>query len=175
MTEPRSILAPGSKSQTQRALILAALAPGQSRLVSPLDCDDSRHLRRALQRLGVLIEEQPGSWRVDGARLRSPDAPLWCGEAGTTLRFLAPLALLLDGPLSLAGSPRLSQRPLAGLLRSLQTLGVTARTPAPGESLPLCLTRAEAVGDSCAVDVTRSSQFASGLLMAAPLLPEDSV
>ncbi len=171
MSRPPTFIAPGSKSQTQRALILAALAPGESRIVHPLDCDDSRHLRNALRQLGLIIDDTPGVWRISGSNLKRPAGALWCGEAGTTLRFLAPLALLIDGPLSLAGSPRLSQRPLSQLLRSLQTLGVTAQTPGPAESLPLDLSRTSAIGDSCAVDGSRSSQFASGLLMVAPRLP----
>ncbi len=171
MSRPLSFIAPGSKSQTQRALILAALAPGESRLVHPLDCDDSRHLRDALRQLGTIIDDSPGTWRIRGSSLKRPAGALWCGEAGTTLRFLAPLALLIDRPLSLSGSPRLSRRPLGQLLGSLQTLGVTAQTPGPTESLPLGLSRTSAIGDTCAVDVSRSSQFASGLLMVAPRLP----
>jgi 3-phosphoshikimate 1-carboxyvinyltransferase len=186
---PLTFRVPGSKSQTQRALLLAALARGESRLVSPLDCDDSRHLRRALGALGVeVVELSPAcppaevreratrsageEWKVRGGYLRTPMAPLWCGEGGTTLRFLAPLSLIVDGQLSLDGSARLRERPLVDLVRSLERLGVRAEGQGAQATLPLSLCRERAPGDRAEVDVSKSSQFASGLLMVGPLLPE---
>lgn len=171
---------PGSKSQTQRALVLAALASGESSLQGPLDCDDSRHLRRALGALGAQIDaSDPARWRVTGAggdlgRRGPGDDPLalWCGEAGTTLRFVAPLSLLTPRALLLDGSPRLRERPLDALTAALSALGVAARRPGDA-ALPLLLGRAGPIapGARVQVDVSRSSQFASGLLMVAPRLP----
>lgn len=168
------INAPGSKSQTQRALILAALADGTSSIVAPLECDDSRHLRGALEQLGVQLTCEPGRWQVRGGvgRLQAPCAPLDCGEGGTTLRFLAPLSLLLDGPVVLEGQGRLRQRPVAEMIEALEALGVRASNPeASGASLPLCLERRRASAtDRIKVNTSRSSQFLSGLLLVAPCL-----
>ena len=166
-----TLRAPGSKSQTQRALILAALATGDSELQGPLDCDDSRALRRALELLGVTVTEEPGCWRVRGGRLAAPAAPLWCGEAGTTSRFLAPLCLLVDGELRLDGSPRLRERPLAPLLEALERLGVEARCDGRPGALPVRLRRRGEPSPGTWIDVSRSSQFLSGLLLVAPRLP----
>ena len=172
MSRPLTIHAPGSKSQTQRALILAALADGETAIVRPLVCDDSRHLGQALEQLGVAIERRPGRWQVRGGvhRLRAPGAPLDCGEGGTTLRFLAPLSLLVDGPLVLEGHGRLRRRPVAEMVQALAQLGVCAETPR--ENLPLILERTGAPGATVEVPAARSSQFLSGLLMVAPCLAE---
>jgi 3-phosphoshikimate 1-carboxyvinyltransferase len=177
---PRKLRVPGSKSQTQRALVLAALACGESHLEGPLDCDDTRHLRRALGALGAQIDDSdPGRWTVGGiAGAPGSDAPggdplaLWCGEAGTTLRFVAPLSLLAARALLLDGSTRLRERPLDALTGALEVLGVAARRQGDA-ALPLLLARAvpTAAGARVRVDASRSSQFASGLLMAAPRLP----
>ena len=166
--------APGSKSQTQRALLLAALARGESRLVAPLECDDSHHLRQALVELGARIEAAPdGTWRVTGVdgRPRRPRGPLDCGEGGTTLRFLAPLALLMDTPLVLEGHGRLGRRPQDGLLSALAGLGVQTRRPELEWTLPLTLRRLAPPGRRTTVEAHLSSQFASALLMVAPCLP----
>ncbi|NMC71334.1 MAG: 3-phosphoshikimate 1-carboxyvinyltransferase, partial [Myxococcales bacterium] len=111
---------PGSKSVTQRALVLAALADGPSELRGALDCDDSRHLRAGLRALGVSIEDgDPACWRVSPGPLRDPGRVLACGNAGTTLRFLSALALLLDAPLGLDGDEALRRRPLGDLADAL--------------------------------------------------------
>lgn len=161
---------PGSKSQTQRALILAALAAGESQLLDPLDCDDSAVLRKALRALGVTITEEPACWRVRGGELRPPEQPLWCGEAGTALRFLAPLSLLIRGELILDGSERLKQRPLADGLEALARLGVQVRHRDRSGTLPAALRLEGRPGTQTWISLEHSSQFASGLLMVAPRL-----
>lgn len=170
-----SLQAPGSKSQTQRALMLAALASGESRVHAPLDCDDSRYLRRALQRLGVGLRLEHGLWRVSGVggRPRATQEPLDCGEGGTTLRFLAPLSLLLNPPgaeLLLEGRGQLIKRPMTEMIQALQGLGISARSLQPGRTLPLSLQLQQGPGRQVFVDASRSSQFISGLLMAGPCL-----
>jgi len=168
------IHAPGSKSQTQRALLLAAMARGESVLRRPLTCDDSEHLAGALGRLGVGVDRRDDDvWRITGVggAPRDPDGPLQCGEGGTTLRFLAPMCLLLEGPLELHGQGRLGRRPQRGLIRALAGLGVEAEQPDGASALPLILRSREPVGRRAAVEVHESSQFASALLMAGPCLP----
>ena len=171
---PLRLAAPGSKSLTQRALVLTALASGESLLDGPLESDDTRHLRAALRELGVGIDElSDGRWRVRGGALRVPGRPLWCGDGGTVLRFLAPLALLLDGELVLDGSERLSERPLDALLESLRQLGAQSRRLSQSRPLPVGIRAgaAPARAGPVSVDASSSSQFVSGLLMVGPLLP----
>ena len=163
---------PGSKSVTQRALVLAALADGPSELRGALDCDDSRQLRHALRRLGIGIDDhEPACWRITPGPLRDPGGPLDCGNAGTTLRFLSALALLLDAPLTLDGDEHLRRRPLGDLVDALATLGVAASWGGRPGSPPVTLRRTGAGAETVAVDSGRSSQFASALLLAAPRLP----
>ncbi|MBN1771435.1 MAG: 3-phosphoshikimate 1-carboxyvinyltransferase [Deltaproteobacteria bacterium] len=163
---------PGSKSVTQRALVLAALADGPSELRGALDCDDSRRLREALRALGARIEDaDPAAWRVTPGPLRVSTAPLECGNAGTALRFLAALALLIDDPLTLDGDEHLRRRPLGDLADALATLGVAATWRGRPGCPPVTLRRTGQPGDAVTVESERSSQFASALLLVAPRLP----
>jgi len=98
------ITVPGSKSITNRALVLAALAEGESRLEGVLRSDDTGYMRAGLEALGVSVrDEGPTRLVVAGgrSRLKAPDAPLFVGNSGTTVRFLAALAALVDGPVTL--------------------------------------------------------------------------
>ena len=118
---------PGSKSLTARALVLAALADGPSRLVRPLRARDTELMAAGLRAIGVSIDDdgsptQP-DWRVFPAGLRGP-AEIDAGLAGTVLRFLPPVAALATGPVRIDGDPRLRERPNAGLLAALRALDV---------------------------------------------------
>jgi 3-phosphoshikimate 1-carboxyvinyltransferase len=163
---------PGSKSETQRALVLASLAPGESMLEHPLDCEDSRALRQALRSLGVCVQEQRDCWLVRGGPLSAPEAAIDCRDGGTTARFLGPLCLLFDGRMVLDGGAQLRERPIAEMVEALGRLEVDARyLGAPG-ALPVSLTRrAPLTSPRARVGSARSSQFASGLLLVGPLLP----
>lgn len=166
---------PTSKSVTQRALVLAALAPGRSVISDPLDCDDSRALRRALGALGVSISEQAGGLVVDGGtRFQSPRAALELENAGTATRFCTGLSLLTDGPVTIDGNAAMRRRPMPGLLDALRRLGarvlesgapgcppLTIRPPADLGALPAAVE----------LDAAGSSQQLSALLLVAPRLP----
>lgn len=166
---------PSSKSMTQRALLLAALAEAPTRIVEPLDCDDSRRLRAALTTLGADITEREGGRILEVVPmplpLRAPTAPLDCGNAGTAVRFLAPLAMLCDGELAIDGDERMRQRPIGPLADGLIALGLDVRFDGRPGCPPLVLERVRDVGGSVAVDASLSSQFVSGLLLVAPRLP----
>lgn len=174
----RTIPIPSSKSLTQRALLLAALADGPSEVLEPLDCDDSRHLRRALTDLGARFVD--GS--ADGATrirvvpaplpLRAPEAWISCGNAGTAVRFLAPLALVCDGTLVLDGDEHMRRRPIGPLAESLASLGVEVEYLGARGFPPFALRRSAPPPRRVRVDTTLSSQYASGLLLVAPLLAE---
>ena len=106
---------PGSKSITNRALVLAALAEGESRLEGVLHSDDTRHMREGLAALGIRVHDAgPTTLVVEGgrSRLRAPAAPLFVGNSGTTVRFLTALAALVDGSVTLTCDEAMSRRPL---------------------------------------------------------------
>ncbi|MEU7050186.1 3-phosphoshikimate 1-carboxyvinyltransferase [Streptomyces eurythermus] len=163
---------PGSKSLTNRALLLAAAADGTSVLTAPLISDDTTAFRQALGDLGVRIRssDDDGAWQVTGLG-RGPRGTgrIWCADAGTAARFLPPLAAAGHGDFVFTGSDQLTARPVAPLADALRRLGAEVDT-GPGGTLPLRV-RAEGLdGGELEVDSSLSSQFLSGLLMAAPLL-----
>ncbi|MCA9668932.1 MAG: 3-phosphoshikimate 1-carboxyvinyltransferase [Myxococcales bacterium] len=164
---------PGSKSMTQRALIIAALGNRPARIEGALWCDDSRYLSELLRRLGVgvvwsgeRVDVQPSS------RLQADGDAIFCGNAGTTVRFASCLALVCGGVLHIDGDARMRQRPIAPLIHALESLGVHARFHGEPLHVPFVLQGIEgqATAAGCSVDRTSSSQFASGLLMVAPRL-----
>ena len=166
----RPVCVPGSKSVTNRALLLAALAPGRSRLCGGLEAEDTRWMRQALKALGLGFQEEGGTWVLDGGRRPCAPEPLWLGASGTTLRFLLPwLALKAGGPLRMEGDPRLFERPLGPLLAPLMALGArwepddTGAWLHPAGQVPEWL--------DLEVDARLSSQFLTGLALTAAALP----
>ncbi|GLH70007.1 3-phosphoshikimate 1-carboxyvinyltransferase [Geothrix rubra] len=165
-----AVSVPGSKSVTNRALLLAALAPGRSRLAGGLEAEDTRWMRQALRALGCPLAEAAGAWILDGGSAPHASGPLWLGASGTTLRFLLPwLALRAEGPVHLTGEPRLFERPLDPLLRPLTALGARWE-PGGGGALLHPVPRPPQRLD-LAVDARLSSQFLTGLALAAAALP----
>lgn len=161
---------PGSKSITNRALVLAALAEGESTLEGVLHSDDTRHMRNALGALGISIEDLgPTTLRVQGgrARLRAPKEPIFVGNSGTTVRFLAALACLVPGPVTLVGDEHMAKRPIADLVDGLRQLGV--RIDCESGCPPLTVHGGKLPGGSLSMRGDRSSQYFSALLMAAVL------
>ncbi|MGY1604312.1 3-phosphoshikimate 1-carboxyvinyltransferase [Geodermatophilus sp. SYSU D00815] len=157
---------PGSKSLTARALVLAALADGPSRIVRPLRARDTDLMAAGLRALGVRIDEDGGDWVVTPGRLRGP-ADVDAGLAGTVLRFLPPVAALADGPVRVDGDPRLRERPNAGLLAALRTLGVEVDDGGRGRAPFTVHGTGRVAGGAVTVDASESSQIVSGLLLAA--------
>jgi 3-phosphoshikimate 1-carboxyvinyltransferase len=157
---------PGSKSITARALVLAALADGPSRIVRPLRARDTDLMAAGLRALGVGIDDDGADWVVTPARLRGP-AEVDAGLAGTVLRFLPPVAALADGPVTVDGDPRLRERPNAGLLAALRALGVAIDDGGRGRAPFTVHGTGSVVGGAVAVDASESSQIVSGLLLAA--------
>jgi 3-phosphoshikimate 1-carboxyvinyltransferase len=165
---------PGSKSITNRALILAALADGETHLTGALESDDTRHMRVALGRMGIPITDAPGETLiVNGGRrrLRAPDGPLFVGNSGTTVRFLAAVAALVDGEVTLVGDENMARRPIKVLVEALQALGVdvTCATGCP----PLTIRGGRLRGGRVRMRGDQSSQYFSALLMAAGFADAD--
>ncbi|TFV63671.1 3-phosphoshikimate 1-carboxyvinyltransferase [Geodermatophilus sp. DF01-2] len=162
---------PGSKSLTARALVLAALADGPSRLVRPLRARDTELMAAALRALGVPVEDDGTDWLVTPGPLGGP-AEVDAGLAGTVLRFLPPVAALATGPVRVDGDPRLHERPNAGLIAALRDLGVRVDDDGRGRA-PFTVHGAGRVpGGAVTVDASESSQIVSGLLLAATRFDE---
>jgi 3-phosphoshikimate 1-carboxyvinyltransferase len=159
---------PGSKSITNRAVLLAALADGPSTITAPLRSRDSALMLSALRAMGTGIDEVPGrdgvDWRVTPRQLRGP-AEIDCGLAGTVMRFVPPVAALADGPVRFDGDPRARQRPMGPMLGALRDLGADLDSIT---GLPFTLVgRGALPGGRVQLDASSSSQFVSGLLLAA--------
>jgi 3-phosphoshikimate 1-carboxyvinyltransferase len=159
---------PGSKSITNRALVLAALAEGESTLRGVLHSDDTKHMVGALRALGVaIVELDDTTLRVSGGlgALRAPDAPLFVGNSGTTVRFLTALACLVPGPVTLRGDEHMAKRPISDLVDGLRQLGV--RVDCETGCPPLTVYGGSLPGGKVVMRGDRSSQYFSALLMAA--------
>lgn len=166
----RSIPIPGSKSVTNRALLLAGLAPGCSRLEGGLEAEDTTWMREALKGCGIPISEEDGAWIVKGGSAPAPTQPLWLGASGTSLRFLLPwLALGAPHPVELHGDARLFERPLEPLLQPLEGLG--ARISRTAHGLRIEPAGAPTGPLQVRVDATLSSQFLTGLALTLAGLP----
>jgi 3-phosphoshikimate 1-carboxyvinyltransferase len=162
---------PGSKSLTNRYLVLTALASGPSRLRSPLRSRDTTLMAAGLRSMGVGIEDVPGDspfgadWLVTPQPLRGP-VGVDCALAGTVMRFLPPVASLARGPIAFDGDPRARERPMAPLLDALSDLGVDIRAER-ADRLPFTVHGTGRVGGGTVrIDASGSSQFVSGLLLA---------
>ncbi|MFD9129096.1 3-phosphoshikimate 1-carboxyvinyltransferase [Kitasatospora sp. NPDC059571] len=171
-----TVTIPGSKSATNRALILAALADGPGWVRRPLRSRDSQLMADGLRALGVTIEETVNeasggtgggeAWRViPAAQLHGP-AQVDVGNAGTVMRFLPPLAALADGPVHFDGDPRCYERPQHGVIDALRALGARIDDGGRG-GFPLTVHGTGAVdGGAVDVDASSSSQFISALLLS---------
>jgi 3-phosphoshikimate 1-carboxyvinyltransferase len=164
---------PGSKSMTNRALVLAALSDRPTVISSPLVARDTMLMADALRALGCRIEEASGSWLVEPAprhsRLGFDRAGIVVnvGNAGTVLRFVPPVAALTSADVTFRGDPRAAQRPVGPLLTALRTLGVTISDTGSGAVPFVVRGRGQVPGGTVAIDASSSSQLISALLLAA--------
>jgi 3-phosphoshikimate 1-carboxyvinyltransferase len=165
----------GSKSYTNRVLILAALARGESVLSGALFSDDTRYMAASLRALGVPVhaEEQAARLTVSGAdgHVSAGSAKCFVGNAGTAARFLPVLMALGQGTYELDGIERMRQRPIAPLLRALESLGVKVECLAEPDCIPLRVHGGSLAGGQVCVPGHISSQYISGLMMGAPCMP----
>ncbi|MFO0954469.1 MAG: 3-phosphoshikimate 1-carboxyvinyltransferase [Isosphaeraceae bacterium] len=170
--EGARVRVPGSKSLTNRALIVAALAKGPSTLTGALDSDDTRVMVDSLQRLGIKVVHTPedATIRVDGTDGKFPkhEADLFIANSGTSLRFLTAMVAAGQGTFRLDGTPRMRQRPVADLLQALNGLGADCRSDLGTGCPPVTVKTGGLDGGFAFVKGDVSSQFLSGLLMALP-------
>ena len=176
------ITVPGSKSETNRALILAALAEGSVALDGALWSDDTEVMVACLRTLGVEVEVLPDEYEpsnrtfiVDGCggdltpggTVARP-TELYVGNAGTAARFLTALVCLGEGTYKLSGTPRMHERPQGALFDALRQLGYRVDGSGPGhDRLPVVVHGAGPLSGACEVSIAESSQFASALLLCA--------
>lgn len=172
---PRPIIGtaqvPGSKSITNRALALAALADGTTTLTGALFADDTARMVDCLRALGFGVETNEAAEAItvegQGGRVPARSAQLFVGNSGTTARFITPLVALGNGEFVIDGVPRMRERPMGDLLRALLQLDVDVSAASPGGYAPIRVRARGLHGGVCTVRADTSSQFLSGLLMAA--------
>lgn len=166
-----SIAPPGSKSITNRALVCAALADGTSVLTGALDSDDTRVMIDSLQKIGVKVEADLSQNRLTvhgtGGTFTDCDEDLFIGNSGTTVRFLTAMLGFAGGNFKLDGVERMRERPIGPLVEALQGLGSRTSTLSPGGCPPVEIKSPAISGGKVDVSGSISSQYLSGLLMAA--------
>ncbi|MGO2826961.1 MAG: 3-phosphoshikimate 1-carboxyvinyltransferase [Corynebacterium casei] len=154
---------PGSKSITNRAFILAALADSPSLLRNPLTSRDTELMAAALRNLGIGVEAEGTDIRITPGELSG--GSIDCGLAGTVMRFLPPVAALASGPVEIDGDEQARVRPMATMAKALRELGVEVSS----DTLPMTVTSTGVpAGGEITIDASGSSQFVSGLLLSAP-------
>ncbi|GHA55890.1 3-phosphoshikimate 1-carboxyvinyltransferase [Photobacterium aphoticum] len=171
---------PGSKSVSNRALLLAALATGTTRLTNLLDSDDIRHMLNALQALGVTYQLSADKTECEinglgGAFNRTEALELFLGNAGTAMRPLAAALCLGNGDYVLTGEPRMKERPIGHLVDALRSAGASITYLENEHYPPLKISGTGLAGGEVEIDGSISSQFLTAFLMAAPLAKADTV
>ncbi len=170
-----TVTVPGSKSLTNRALVIAALAEGEVTVRGALESDDTRWMVEALRALGFDVEwdRAARAIRVEGRGgvIPAPSSALFGGNAGTVVRFLTSLVALGNGEHRVDGDARMRERPIGDLLDGLAALGVRARSE---HGRPPIVVEARGIeGGAATVDGSTSSQFASSILLSAPYARRD--
>lgn len=174
LTQPPNctVCIPGSKSITNRALLIAALAAGESVLEGALYSDDTRYMAEAWRRLGVRVEADASTQRCGvrgcGGVIPASAAELFVGNAGTAMRFLVAALCLGHGQFRIDGSPRMQQRPIQDLLDALTALGARVRCTARPGCPPVLIEADGLAGGQTDIAAAKSSQFVSAVLLVAP-------
>ncbi len=166
-----SIRPPGSKSITNRALVCAALAEGESTLRGALDSEDTRVMTDSLGRLGIRVTADPQARTLHvvgcGGRIPVDEAHLFVANSGTTIRFLTAMVALGEGAYRLDGTERMRERPIGDLAKALKQLGADVTCESPGDCPPVVV-KAHGLRGRASIAGNISSQYLSGLLMAIP-------
>ena len=165
------IRVPGSKSITQRALVVASLAEGKSEMKGPLDSEDTQFLRNALSCLGISIKDKGTDWTVEGqgGRILPVNQDLYLGNNGTGIRFLTSLVALGQGTYRLTGTGRMAERPIGPLLEALKAWGAEARSVENTGCPPVEIKAHGLEGGETLLSASKSSQYLSSLLLVAPI------
>lgn len=167
---------PGSKSYTNRALLIAGLTDGECRLEKPLVSDDTKYMIRALRAFGVPVQEEKEAFIVSGkgGKLSVPNEDIFIGNAGTAMRFLTTLSVLAPGKTRLDGDERMRERPLADLLDCLTQMGVQAISANGNGCPPIEIAGGEVPGGDISLAGDKSSQYLTSILLSAPYFKNDT-
>ena len=167
---------PGSKSITNRALVVAGLADGESELAGVLFSEDTHVMMDSLQKMGVGIRQNLNGLSVSisgtGGSLQRPEETLWVHQSGTTARFCLPLAALCGQEVTIDGDEQIKNRPHEELCKALQSLGAQIEYLEAPNSFPLVVNGKDLQGGQVSLNGGISSQFISALLLAAPCFPD---
>ncbi|MDL1956664.1 MAG: 3-phosphoshikimate 1-carboxyvinyltransferase [Candidatus Desulfofervidus auxilii] len=168
---------PGSKSLTHRALIVAALAEGESLLKNLLLAEDTLLTISALKQMGIKIETLNNTAKIYGknGKISSPKNPIYLGNSGTSMRLLTAICALGKGQFILTGNERMQQRPIQPLIDALKIWKVDAYTEKDNGCPPVIIKADGIKGGKTQIDASISSQFVSGLLLAAPYAENDCI
>ena len=171
-----TITVPGSKSYTNRALLIAGLTDGECRLEKPLVSDDTKYMIRALKAFGISVQEEKEAFIVSGrgGKLSTPEEDIFIGNAGTTMRFLTTFSALVPGKTRLDGDERMRQRPLADLLHCLTQMGVKAVSAKGNGCPPIDIAGGEVPGGEVQLAGDKSSQYLTSILLSAPYFKNDT-
>ncbi|WP_105254096.1 3-phosphoshikimate 1-carboxyvinyltransferase [Pseudoalteromonas sp. T1lg75] len=172
------VVLPGSKSLSNRILLLAALCRGTTKVTNLLDSDDIRHMLGALASMGVDVELSEDKTQAlvhgQGGTLNTPKEPLFLGNAGTAYRPLTAVLAATQGQFELGGEPRMEERPIGHLVDALRALGAEVEYLKTQDYPPLAIKGQALAGGEVSIDGSISSQFLTALLMAAPLFSGDT-
>jgi 3-phosphoshikimate 1-carboxyvinyltransferase len=165
-----TIEVPGSKSITQRALIAAALADGESTLLGPLESEDTRYTAAALQQMGVTVKKSREKWTVQGrgGSIVTPEKEIFLGNNGTATRFLTSVAALGRGTFRISGDERMAERPILPLMEALQGWGVDIVSINNNGCPPLLINANGLSGGRTVLPEGKSSQYLSSLMLVGP-------
>ncbi len=171
-----TVAAPPSKSYTNRAYIVAALADGTVHLENPLFSDDTRYMREALIQFGVPVTEKKNAALVEGqgGKLKVPGKEIFIGNAGTTMRFLTTFASLAPGITRLTGDARMQERPIEDLLTCLRQMHLKAESIKGNGCPPIEIHGGKPQGGTVTLAGDKSSQYLTSLLLSAPYFQNDT-
>lgn len=169
------ITVPPSKSYSNRALLVAALADGTSNIFNCLDCDDTRHMINALKAFGVHIVEEKTKIAIQGCNgfPKPPEHKIFVGNAGTTMRFLCSFAALSPGEAFIDGNWRMQKRPLNYLIQGLSDLGVIIKSVKNNGCPPVKIEGRNFTGGQTTIGGDKSSQYFTSILLSAPYAKND--
>ena len=171
-----TVTVPGSKSYTNRALLIAGLTDGECRLENPLVSDDTKYMIQALKAFGVPVQEEDEAFIVSGkgGELCTPDSDIFIGNAGTAMRFLTTFSTLAPGKVRLDGDERMRERPLADLLDCLTQMGVYAVSTYDNGCPPIDIKGGKVPGGDVQLAGDKSSQYLTSILLSAPYFKNDT-
>ena len=167
---------PASKSYTNRALLIAALADGKSRLEHPLFSDDTHYMSQALIEFGIPVQKEENAFIISGTggKIRSPKKEIFVGNAGTTMRFLTTFSTLAQGTVHLTGDKRMQQRPIGDLLSCLEQMKIRAVSVKGNLCPPLEIHGGNVPVGEIQLAGDKSSQYLTSILLSAPYFKNDT-